>query len=391
MGSYPFAPPGLTPYPDQLPAAVYGTAPAGILALAAAVANRNAARLDIPVIGDSVTEGQGATTVNGRWIAQANRAMRAAYPTTANGAAGAQGFIPVSTTGETSFTWPVTLASGGSGSFVAPVGPVRDAITLGAATTYTWTAPAGSTSCKVMYFDDGSGSTFSWKVNAGAATNVAQNTFSGDGALTASIPITAGQVLTIAWVSGATVILEGIVPFSGDEAAGITFHACGHFGWQAGQQDANAWNQTGYSVPWQQSLGALMTGAGAVGIMLGINDCASYTAAGFAANLKTLVTFIQGGLGHAALPVSAYLFIIPYQSLVVPLDPGGWPAYAAAVRSVAAATSVTVPSHVIDLSYRMPSIASGFDGGALYADSFHPGNLGHALIGEIAAAGLRIG
>jgi len=43
---------------------------------------------------------------------------------------------------------------------------------------------------------------------------------------------------------------------------------------------------------------------------------------------------------------------------------------------------------VIDLNYRMPSIASDFDGGELYADTLHPSNLGHALIGGIAAAAL---
>lgn len=379
-------------YPDQLPAFEYGLtgATAGnITALQAAVADRSAVRLDIPVIGDSVTEGQGSSTFLGRYVSQANRAIRNAYPTAANGTSGAQGFVPIQSTGETSFDWPVTLASGGAGSFPAPIGPVRDAVTLTDATVYTWTAPAGSTSCKVMYYDDGTGSTFSYQVDSGSAVDVSQDTGSGDGALTDSITISGGQVLTLSWVSGSSVILEGIVPFSGDEDSGITFHACGHFGWTAGNaDDPNGWNQTGYEVPWQQSLGSLITGGGAVAIMLGINDAVTYGAADFAANLQTLVAFIQGGYGHDPLPVSAYLFIVPYSADIVPLDPAGWPAYAAAVRDAAAACPV--PAHVIDLNYRMPSIASGFDGGALYSDDYHPTDLGHALIGEIAAAGLRI-
>lgn len=369
-------------YPDQLPAAVYGTAVSdGLTSLAAAIANRNAARVDIPVVGDSITEGQGATAYAGRWIAQANRAIRAAYPTAANGSSGAGGFIPIQSTGETSFTWPVAL-TGGSGAFVAPIGPVRDAITVPATASYTWTAPTGTTSCKIMYFDDGSGSTFSYKVNSGSATNVVQNTGAGDGILTASITITAGQVLTVAWVSGSTVILEGIVPFSGDESSGITFHALGHFGWQAGQQEGNAWNQTGYANQWQTSIAALTPGAAAVGIMLGVNDAAAYSAAGFQANLGTFAAGLRATPGLTGVPL---WLIIPYQPFETLVDPSGWPAYAAAVRNVAAAYA---PAFVTDLNYRMPAVGDG--GGTYYADDYHPDNLGHALIGEIAGAGLRV-
>lgn len=378
---------GIPPYLDQLPATAAGLqGAAGITLAQTGIANSANARFDIPVIGDSVTEGQGATTVGGRWVEQANRAVRLAYPTGSDTVAGSLGFIPLQTTGESSFTWPVALASGSAG-FTAPIGPVRQAPTLGAAGSFTWTAPAGTTSCKIMYYDVGDGSIFSWKVNAGAPTNVTQNTGSGDGALTASIPISAGQVLTIAWVSGASAFPEGIIPFSGDETSGVTFHACGHFGWQAGTAaDFNGWNQTGYNVPWHKSLGALIPGAGAIAIMLGINDSFYYSGAAFQANLQALVTFLQGGLGYTGLAALPILLIIPYQPAQV-FQAGSWTPYVAAIRAVAAATANT---HVIDLNYRMPSVASGFDGFALYADNYHPTNLGHALLGSIAAAGIAI-
>lgn len=374
-------------YPDQLPALEYGLlGTAGITALQVAIANRNNARVDIPVIGDSITEGQGASVPGNRWIGQANRAVRAAYPTTANGSSGGLGFIPAASTGETSYAWPVAQVGGAGWNLGQPVGPVRAATAMNAAGSLTFTAPAGTTSVRVMYYNNGDGSQFSWKVGAGAATTVTVSGNTGDGALTVSIPVAAAQVLTIAWVAG-TVYLEGIVHYAGDETAGITFHGCGHFGWQAGQQEGNAWNQAGFGAgfAWQPSIAALIPGAGAVGVMLGVNDAAAYAAVPFAANMATLIAGLRGVAALASIPL---LLIAPYQPSEVVVDPGGWPAYVSALRSVAAADQAG--AHVIDLSYRMPSVASGWTGGELYSDAFHPTNLGHALIGEIAAAGPRI-
>lgn len=387
MSLQPFAPASavIPQYLDQLPADEQGlTGAAGVTVLQAAIANRNSARCTIPVIGDSVTEGQGATAFTSRWIAQANRAARAAYPTTANGSSGGQGFIPIAGTGESTFTWPVTTFSGSTGGG-QPIGPVRSALSVSSAGSWTWTAPAGTTSCRIMYYANGGGDQFSYQVAAGGPVTVTDSSNTGDGTLTASITIAGGQVLTVAWVSG-TVYMEGIIHYAGDESSGITFHGCGHYGWNAGT-GASGWTQAGYGpgFPWYPAIAALATAA--YGIMLGINDASTgngnYTAAQFQANLEALVAYLQQSTALAALPL---LLIIPYQPSET-FTSGSWAPYAAAIRSVSAAVPA---SRVIDLNYRLPTVASGFDGGALYYDQYHPTNLGHALIGEIAAASARI-
>lgn len=367
-------------YPDQLPALEHGlTSGAGITSLYAAVANRNAARVDIPVIGDSITEGQGATAFTSRWIAQANRATRAAYPTTANGASGGQGFIPMMTTGETSYTWPVALASGGASLEPFDLGPVRASAHVFGAASWTWTAPTGTTSVRVMYFDAGVPGSFTYRVGSGSTTTVTSAGTAAE-AVTASITITGGQVLTIAWASG-DAFIDGIVHYAGDENSGVTFHGCGHFGWAT-----TDWNTAEVDdLNWAQCYAAF-PGPAALAIMLGTNDAVSLTAADFAAGLATLTATVRGSADAlAGLPL---ILVIPYQPDEAVADPGGWAAYAAAARSAAAADPVG--AIVIDLNYRLPPVASGFDGGALYADTVHPTNLGHALIGEIAAAGPRI-
>lgn len=366
-------------YADQVPALVSGmTATSGMLPLLAAVLGRSGARCDIPVIGDSITEGQGATVFGDRWIAQANAAIRAAYPG-APGAPGGIGFIPMLTSGETSYTWPVTLASGGTDLEGFDLGPVRNSAHAFGTTTWTWTAPPGTTSVKIMWFDAAVSGSFTYKVGSASTTTVTNVGSSAD-LLTASIPIASGQVLTIAWASG-DAFVDGILHFAGDESSGVTLHGCGHFGW--GAQEWNAAEVDGLN--WAQTYAAFPNPV-ALGIMLGVNDASTggddRTAAQFESDIQTLVSTVRGSAaGLAGLPL---ILVMAYQPDETFADAGGWPAYVQAARSVAAADSVG--AIVVDLSYRMP-VNTG--GGTWYADTVHPDNLGHALVGALVAGALE--
>jgi lysophospholipase L1-like esterase len=381
----------LAPYADEDPAAQAGltSGPAltgtGLTGLYAAIANRNNARVDIPIIGDSITESQGATTFGASFPQQANRAIRAAYPTTANLASGGQGFIPLEKTGENTFIWPIT-GNGGTG---VDLGPVRRTVNASSANSWTWTAPAGTTSVRIMYFDAPQAGTFSWQIDAGATTNIS-NTSTSKEILSASIPITSGHVLTIAWVSG-NVYLDGIVHYANDESSGITFHGCGHNGWTAGPA-AFGWNQpenSGGSFNWAQTYANGFPNVAAIGIMLGVNDAnaavGNFTADQFQANLIALVSTIR--TSAAALNNIPVILIVPWKANETFADPGGWPPYAIAAHAAAASMSF---AHVIDLNYRMPSVISNFNGGVLYADTIHASNMGYALMAEIVAAGMAI-
>ena len=382
-------PSGFAPAPlsinDQTPATEASFAAGGSIAgpsgnvglfwLLAALAGRNLAVCSIPVIGDSITEGMGATLFADRWVSVANRASRSRWPTVANGSSGGWGFIPLTTTGETTYTWPIATAGSGGVIGSRTFGPVRQAVGLSASgTTYTFTAPAGTTSVKVMYYNSGDGAQFSYKVNSGAATTVTASGTAADGALTSSITMTSGDVLTLAWVSG-SIWLEGVIHYAGDESSGVTWHGCGHFGWNTGT-GGTGWNQTqAQGVDWRASIAALSPSA--VAIDLATNDAGvSISAAQSAANLSTLITYLRGNATLAPLP---FLLVIP----VFGADSASQQ-YAAGQRGLLASTENL---WFIDMNYRI--LSSGY-APSLYYDALHPDNAGHALYGETAAAGVRI-
>lgn len=357
------------------------TAGSAFQGLWTAIANRNSARVDIPVIGDSITGGFGATQYANTWVQQANKALRAAYPT-ANGANGGLGFIPVLTAGNV-MTWPITSTVQTANN----IGPARDQPSFAqAGQGFTFTAPPGTTSVRVMYLDSTNAGTFTYKVGSGGTTTVT-NAGTGKDILTASIPISGGQLLTVAWASG-SVYLDGLVHFAGDEGSGITLHPCGRPGWCAGNEASTGWQQAAFAgINWQQSYAnGFPTVPPAFAVMLGVNDSSATggnrTAAQFQADLAGLIASIRGGAAALAnLPV---IIIAPYGHNATYADPGGWPAYVAAMRTVAAADPVGAV--VIDLSYLMSFPAAT---GPLQYDSWHPNDLGHAYVGSLVAGALE--
>lgn len=364
--------PPLTPALDQQPASANGNAK--LIGLFKALALRNSARVDIPIIGDSNTEGNGTSGIGSRWVDIATTALRQQHPTASKLAAGGLGFLPFLLTGSTTFSLPFTV-TGSPGAFEG-LGPNRWALQAAGTCTVAYTAPTGSSSLKIMYADASVAGSFTWKINSGSTTTIT-NGGTGDGKLSASITISAGQILTIAWVSG-TVFLEGIFQYSGDETLGITLDACGHFGWACSD-----WNGTYSGFDWRPSLAIMAPSA--IGIMLGSNDAIEVTAATFQANLLTLITYLRGNSTLTSIP---YLLIIPPE--VGPdastIDTGGWAAYVAAMRALEASDSLI---HCIDLNYRFP--AEPVDTHSLYySDATHFSNAGAALAGEYVAAGIGI-
>lgn len=342
----------------------FSAANKGVVAFMAAIASRDSASCPVAVIGDSITEGMGATAFTSRYAGQAARALRQRYPTLANGSSGGLGFIPMASTGESTYTWPVTTASGIPGA--ADIGPVRAAATLNGAGSFTFTAPAGTTSVKVMYYNDNSGSQFSYQVNAGAPVTVIASGTVQDGTLTATVPLTPGQVLTVAWVSG-TVYLEGLVHYAGDEASGITVHGCGHFGintagWIAAQAGG---------IDWRTSIAALAPAA--IAVNLGTNDnAAGISGPATQANLLALITFLRGNAALANVPF--LVMVPPACTASAQLWVRGLPLSAGQVQ-------------IVDVAYRMPTATLA---PALYFDAVHPDNAGHAFIGEVLAAAIGI-
>lgn len=371
---------------DQTPALEAGFAAGGPIAgpsgstglfwLLAGLAGRNLAACNIPVLGDSITEGMGATAWANRWTSVATRESRNRWPTAANGAGGGMGFIPMEGTGETTFTWPVSLNSSSGLIGNETFGPTRSAIGMfSAASTFTFTAPAGTTSATVMYYNSGDGAQFSYQRNSNSPVTVTCSGTAADGALTSSITLASGDTLSVTWVSGHP-YLEGIIHYAGDESSGVTWHGLGHFGWDTGTS-STGWNQTqAQSVDWRASIAALSPSA--IGIDLSTNDSGvSIAPAQSAANITTLITYLRGNTTLAPLPV---LLFIP----VFTVDAGSQ-AYPTALRGLVNTVAGLWP---VDMNYRI--LSEPYAPSLYYSGGVHPDDAGHALYGATAAARVTI-
>lgn len=343
--------------------------------IASAIANRNSQHCWIPIIGDSVTLGQGATAIGSRWASVASATLRSKYPTSANGSGGGVGYLNMTNTSPAlTYTWPVTL-TGTPGWTDTPLGAVRQGWSMSGAGSWSWATPAGTTSVRIMYYATGNGSQITVTGGSGGPVTITDSVAGADGALSVSIPVAGAQTLSIAYTSGPSLFISGAIHYAGDENNGITIHACGHYGWSAA-----SWpGAQGFSgFPFDPSIAALCS-ASALGIFLGINDCQAVNAATFQANMITLITELQGFSPLGSVPL---IIIIPYQPNVSIFGGGSWNSYVTALYNVAGMYSGTT---VVDLNANMPSVATG---GSLYVDTVHPSNSGHALLASIFAAAM---
>jgi lysophospholipase L1-like esterase len=355
----------------------------------AAIANRDTNRVDIGIIGDSITEGEGADNVGNTYVHQANRAIRQIFPTKANGSNGGLGFIPVQSTGEESYDWPIVLASG-SVTYDLDLGPVRVCPGFSTQTAvWTFTAPAGTTGVRICYYDGSVPGGVNWKIDSGSNTRI-YNTGALIDAVSDHIALTEGQVLTVSATSDTAAFFTGLIHYAGDESSGITFHDFGHFGWCAGTE-TNGWNQPEiYSLDWTQVYKSILPDLKMLLIALGVNDGdttdANKTGAEFAEDLTAFVETIRTSPGAPALATIPLGFIRVYQPGITLADPKGWDAYLEAMHTVAAADGNAV---VFDMAPKLPvnnAEAPFFPPG----DSYHGSNYIYALMGEILAAQFRI-
>jgi lysophospholipase L1-like esterase len=352
----------------------------------AALGNRASARCNVVCVGDSITEGQHATSETLRWLACLRVALRSRFPFTGQ-PAGGRGFIGCSNTstiGE-SFTWPVTKA--GSPSIVNQGPKGGDGSASAAyqlnATGQSFTFSLNGDSADIMWVQVGFGGTFSWQVDSGATTNVSTNGGStADGKIThISLGSAGAHTLKLAWVSGNATV-DGVTEYNGDLSAGIQVHDCGHFGWTS-----SSWVTSlgGGTVAGPAAAVAALNPA-AVVISLGVNDQFANTApATFGSNLQTIISGLKARLTS------------PYPSFILNMYPPRtgqsgytfpWSQYVAAAWAVAAAdtsgpggTSVVT---VMDFTQgpRLPGADTDVYSVWQSGDNVHPSNLGHQAIAD---------
>lgn len=205
-----------------------------------ALGNRSAAPCDIMVHGDSVTDGWYTTLAERAWPNRLRDALRLRYPTP--GVTGGRGFISMRV--KTNYLavpfadWPVTFSGGANGSDPA-FGLDHQSRTMSAA-GHTITVTFTGTGLDIDYTKYSSGGTFSWAIDAGAATNVSTSqagaTDTGTGIVQIRGLAASAHTLVITNVSGTTFI-NGCFAYNGDEAAGIRMTALS----RPGRQTLSAW------------------------------------------------------------------------------------------------------------------------------------------------------
>ena len=346
-----------------------------------ALANRHYARANVVCVGDSITEGQGATNANYRWLARLRDVLRARLPTL-DLTGGGRGFLGAQSSGQVSFTWPaVHSGSLGLGTTLGPKSSFAQFNAAAQTITYSLTGD----SADIMWTQIPFGGTFSWAVDGGSATNVSTN---GGSVLSGrvthiSLGAAGAHTLLLSRVSG-TMNMEGVIEFNGDYAKGIQVHDAGHYGWQASNWNAQLASTTGAAA----AIAALSPKL--IIIALGVNEQFSgVSPATFQTNIQTMISHLRAAQSS------------PYPSIVLCMYPPrvnqgsysyAWADYVTAAWNVAAADTGGVGSTslvtVLDftLGPRMLGADSNVYGIWQSGDEVHPSNLGHSMLADVVAS-----
>jgi lysophospholipase L1-like esterase len=339
-----------------------------------ALAQRASTPVDILCIGDSITEGANAGSVNTRWTSAFRDALRTRFPVP--GVAGGFGYVPAR------YYYAPTGAMVSNVSTVSTTnyGLGRRALGLnGAASTITLTFTG--TAFDILYRTDPSLGTISYAVDGGAAVNV--NTAAAAGvARTQVTGLTAGaHTVVLARVTG-TSYINGFMTYNGDESAGgVRVWEGGHDAYTSADFVA-----TGSPAAWVDDITFVQPDL--VVIELGANDYCGptgttqpITASAFKTNIQALITNVRA---KCTIPPSFVLAAL-YERNTGGL-PGGsdpWSAYVTAMGEIAAADALVA---LFDAGTRLapPGIVAA--GGTIHADRIHPTTAGHVLLGDSLAS-----
>lgn len=260
----------------------------GLETVRAALAARATTPFNIVCLGDSMTEGQGATAFGNRWVDVLRTTLRSRFPTA--GVTGGAGLISPTNglVSESATVFPVVNAS--TVLTNSQSGPKkRNRRFTGAGQISTWTVTG--TSADIMYWQGTTTGTVKWSVDGGATTNLATAGASSAGGTMLRISLGASGVHTVAieWVSG-TSYIEGLVVYDGDETAGIRVHEAGKSG-----ESAYNWDQVNHeaTTAWSRSVAQLNPHLVIIG--LGINDfhAGTVTKAQYKSALSSMIADIR--------------------------------------------------------------------------------------------------
>jgi lysophospholipase L1-like esterase len=347
----------------------------------AALANRHFAPANAIVIGDSLTEGQGASSKANRYLSRLQSSLRTRYPSNGSAGGASDCFMPSwrAVFGPDS-TWAATDYTTSGSMFQDSYGPFgQHTLDFGAAAAVrTWTFTGTKA---VLWYLNGHAGTFTWSLDGGAANTINPTGVFG----LASVQVYSGTsgTHTIAVTAGGSSGTStcGLQLWDGDEAQGIRFHDFSHVSYQASQfHDAGSTggvlNQSVINAAYAAIAPALVV------IEFGINEQGNNTAPSvLGTSVQQIITDVKGAV--AATP--SFLVAVPYNPNAS--NPTySWQQYSDALYAVQAADPVNVT--IADWNLRMPGSATTSP--ALYtaSDHLHPTNMGHSFIADFLAGEL---
>jgi lysophospholipase L1-like esterase len=328
-----------------------------------ALANRNVARASVALIGDSIPEGQGATTMAQRMPNALATALRQRFLGTA---VGGYGFIPPKLN-TTTVAQPAVIAGAPAPAYSGGFGPgLCDYIISPGTGSITWTVTG--TSVDVMYAQGGAAGVIGVSIDGGAVQQLnTQNAVFASG-VTHRYALGAAGVHTVALTNATgvgNVFIAGIIVYNGDENAGIMVHDCSRFGEQVHQYVTlqSQANQQG----WMNGLAPDL----AIVDLGGDDYSAQLSVANTKADLTTLIQRIQG-----LAKVPSILLLVNYDPFNLAGIP--WSAYMPMYYQLA----VQFGCAILDMSKRIPAPNAPKTYGLFYADNTHLSPLGQQLYAD---------
>jgi lysophospholipase L1-like esterase len=338
-----------------------------------ALTSRASSPVDILCIGDSLTEGIGATTRANRWVEKLRDQLRARYPTA--GVAGGEGFIAASTWTNSIPSWGWTYVGNWTQSGAYGYGQ-RNVLLQSGPTPGSMTRTVSGTSIRVYYTRYTGGGGFSVYLDGSGTPALTVDTTVGatgvdDGGRSSLIPLgTRGShTVKIEWSTGANgqpSYIGGIMVYDQDETSGIRLTEAGH-----SSSASSYWDQTLNSAIGSMTANITATDPDLVIIELGGNDMfQSRVPADFKASMVNIISQVR-----TAKPSVAILVLMMYEIVGSYAYP--WSDYAGKARELVAGDTGLA---LLDLGAYLPTTATTNSPYGLLYDGLHPSDVGHDVI-----------
>ena len=368
----------------------YGLGPAHYFTVidpAAAVANSSALKMwrntrtqlsAVPgkylAIGESVTEGQGASSVQRRWLDLVRNALRMRYPV--GGEGGGNNYIPAVYRvygPDSPWTIPYSTRTGAITPtyWAGTLGYRSLRLSAGATVTY----PVNGDSADIWYIGASSTGTLTYWVDAGPRKSVSTTAahYYVDGRVQSVSLGSIGTHTITVQAGSADIYFGGLTVYRGDRTHGVQVYDAGYSGATVGVFRADA-------TAFHQSMAAVAPDV--ITIELGLNDYLRGTSpATFKAQLHDLIASVKRLTKRPSI-----LLIIPYALAPTVGDSARIATYATYVqqqRDLAAADPTNVA--LLDLSKSMPPTDS--TGAGYYrSDALHPNDTGQLKIADLVTS-----